>query len=178
MKYEFTLDGTVSVDMEKGPDPIGRPTFTGATAEAKDLHHSGFSESQIPAQIWSSITFRGGEIPIWPERLVDSLVEEVKAGRDISCEDYPDSAPDVEMALRLQDVAGKRVMVGGSISPWVEAIAIALGAKSVTTSDYNAAENHHPLIKTIVVPDLLRKLYSGNAGELAAWQHDLVVRCV
>jgi hypothetical protein len=64
---------------------------------------------------------------VWSKETLAALVGEVKKGKDVSCEDYPDSAPDVELALRIQGVNSKSLMVGGSISPWIESVALALG---------------------------------------------------
>jgi hypothetical protein len=44
----------------------------------------------------------------------------------------------VKPLLIVQGVQGKSVMVGGSISPWVESIALALGCKKIITSDYGS----------------------------------------
>ena len=52
------------------------------------------------------------------------------------CPDYPSSGLDVDLALKIVGVEGKRVNVVGSISPWVEALALAHGAASVITTDY------------------------------------------
>jgi hypothetical protein len=38
----------------------------------------------------------------------------------------------------LADVAGKRVVVVGSVSPWVETLCLALGAASVTTVEVSS----------------------------------------
>ena len=98
------------------------------------MEHSGATyKSQIPEALWKVMKYRGGHTPVWSKEVLDTLVGEVKSGKDISCEDYPDSAPDVELALRIQGVKGKRIMVGGSISPWVESVALALGASSFSS---------------------------------------------
>ena len=107
--------------------------------------------------------------------MVDGLVAEVRAGKDISCSDYPGSSADVEMALRIQGVHGKRLLVGGSISPWVESVALALGVESITTSDYNPALSRHPKIQTIGVPALLQKIYGSVPAVREHYQFDVVV---
>ena len=61
-------------------------------------------------------------------------------------------------------VQGKHLLVGGSISPWVEAVALALGAAKTTTSDYNQVESGHPKLDTVAVPQLLEQLYSEGKG--------------
>ena len=50
--------------------------------------------------------------------------------------------------LYKDKVIGKRALVIGSVIPWVEAILIAIGAKHVTTLEYNQIASAHPQVKT------------------------------
>ena len=43
-------------------------------------------------------------------------------------------------------VIGKRALVIGSVIPWVEAILLAIGAKHVTTLEYNRINSTHPQV--------------------------------
>jgi hypothetical protein len=176
MRYQYSMQGKIGVDW-KEPTNEGQPPDVSKSAPIVPIEQSyGFSKTQIPETIWGAMKYRAGRIPVWTKEVVDALVTDVKSGKDVSCEDYPDSAPDVEMALRLQNVKGKTVMIGGSISPWVEAVTLALGAESITTSDYNPAEIVGvPSIHTIEVPKLLRQLYENTGSALEAYQHDIVV---
>lgn len=84
---------------------------------------------------------------VWSKELLNFLISEVAAGKDISCKDYPESALDVQYALELLGVGQQdRLLVGGSISPWVEAVALHLGVGEVTTVDYSVpqCDNCHP----------------------------------
>jgi len=54
-----------------------------------------------------------------------------------ACEMYPDAVRD------------KNIAVIGSLTPWIEAILVNAGAKSVTTVEYNVPECEHHIIKTI-----------------------------
>ena len=57
-------------------------------------------------------------------------------------------------------VKGKSVLVIGSITPWIETILLAEGAKHITTLDYTVYECDHPKIRTITpsrLADLVRK---------------------
>jgi hypothetical protein len=49
----------------------------------------------------------------------------------------------------LAAIAGKRVAVIGSETPWIEAILCNLGAASVTTVEYNTPDCSHNIIRTI-----------------------------
>ena len=53
-----------------------------------------------------------------------------------------------EMVEKFKDkVNGKKVLVVGSETPWVEAIILAVGAKNVTTIEYNEIVSTHPQVK-------------------------------
>eukprot|EP00039_Didymoeca_costata_P018989 m.335821 g.335821 ORF g.335821 m.335821 type:complete len:435 (+) comp17685_c0_seq1:121-1425(+) len=55
-------------------------------------------------------------------------------------------------------VAGGHVLVVGSVSPWVEACALAAGAAKITTLEYGVLNSTHPKVNTIT-PDEARKAY-------------------
>ncbi len=54
-----------------------------------------------------------------------------------------DSANVYEGLARMNLSSGKRVLVVGSMSPWVEEMALALGAAHVATLEYNAIDVRH-----------------------------------
>ena len=43
-------------------------------------------------------------------------------------------------------VIGRRALVIGSVNPWIEAILLAIGAKHVTTLEYNQITSTHPQV--------------------------------
>ena len=49
-----------------------------------------------------------------------------------------------------EKVIDKHVLVVGSESPWVEAIVLAVGAKFVTTLEYNKIVTTHPQVKHLI----------------------------
>lgn len=51
--------------------------------------------------------------------------------------------------LHIGGLKGKRVVVVGSLTPWYESVALAAGAESVTTIEYNKLEYDHPRISTV-----------------------------
>lgn len=57
----------------------------------------------------------------------------------------------LSQAMHAQQAAlqGSRVLVLGSSSPWVEAAALAHGAKEVVTVEYNQLTYEHPGISTV-----------------------------
>ena len=54
-----------------------------------------------------------------------------------------DSANVYEGLARMDLSSGKRLLVVGSMSPWVEEMALALGAEHVATLEYNAIDVRH-----------------------------------
>lgn len=48
--------------------------------------------------------------------------------------------------LHRKEIEGKIVLVVGSITPWVEAVLLSIGAKHITTLDYNKIRPSHPQV--------------------------------
>ncbi|RYG61303.1 hypothetical protein EON64_18670, partial [archaeon] len=58
--------------------------------------------------------------------------------------------------LRYRElIAGGRLCVVGSSSPWVEAVALALGAESVVVLEYNDLTYAHPAIQTLTGGEMM-----------------------
>ena len=57
----------------------------------------------------------------------------------------------------------KHILVIGSTRPWIEAILIALGAKHITTLEYNPYPTNHPKITTISPIQFSKLVMSGKA---------------
>lgn len=73
---------------------------------------------------------------IWTQKHTDQLLKLALERVDFSPPVYPHSVPDLYDAFDRVPVKGLRVMVAGSVSPWVEAVLTAYGAQSVHTMDY------------------------------------------
>jgi hypothetical protein len=106
------------------------------------------SPAQLATAIATTMQWERNEagirVPLWTPSIIQTLVDLSKAGQDISVRDYPGSVPDLQVAWRSQGgIANLRVMVAGSISPWVEAALIAAGAHS-TTSPHTTTEKRQP----------------------------------
>ena len=50
------------------------------------------------------------------------------------------------------EIKEKRVLVVGSQTPWVEAVLLAIGAKHITTLEYNTIHSSHPQVRIFFVP--------------------------
>lgn len=76
--------------------------------------------------------------PVWTDEVIDILLDALRNGEDISPPSYPKAAADITAAMEYaKGLHDMDVFVGGSISPWVEALALHHGARSTTTADYN-----------------------------------------
>ena len=59
------------------------------------------------------------------------------------------------LLLHKHKVVGKKALVIGSETPWVEAILLAVGAKHVTTLEYNRITSTHPQVNNLPVRNLI-----------------------
>jgi hypothetical protein len=66
---------------------------------------------------------------------------------------------------------GKRVAVVGSLTPWYESVALAAGAESVTTIEYNKLAYDHPRISTVTNAEW----YGAGGGHERGVRFDVVL---
>ena len=91
----------------------------------------------------------------WSAALVDTLV--ALAAKDeprVAPDDYPLAALQYYRALARHSVTGREVLVAGSISPWLEAIAISRGAASVASVDYTPPRTASTRIRVLAMESL------------------------
>lgn len=87
---------------------------------------------------------------------------------------------DYALYLHRNEIQGKTVCVFGSMEPWAEAAALALGARQVVTLDYNNLTYAHPAITTVsgrefdsfYAPDSPYRGYFDVAVSASAFDHD------
>lgn len=117
---------------------------------------TGTYASQIPGA--SLEFFKDGQVE-WSQAHTDKLVNLVRAGHDISPPDYPYAVPDLQEALeRAMNSAGlrtsARVLVAGSISPWVEATLAASGINNIFTMDWDPRSIQSNITKLVLRKDV------------------------
>jgi len=94
---------------------------------------------------------------IWTRELIDSLVGNIVANASRKEEKIPygDHVPHLLLQAAQEvrgngdednGVNGKRVLVIGSMTPWIEATFLAAGARSVVTLEYRAIDARHPQV--------------------------------
>jgi len=67
----------------------------------------------------------------WSEAFVDGFIDKVRKGEPVA--NYPDDLPHIKVAIEDLQVQGKRILVIGSETPWLEAMLLFAGAAHVTT---------------------------------------------
>lgn len=120
------------------------------------------SITQVPTICHRYMTYNGKTwLPNWSNELIDILLSECKKGNinNLSPDDYPTSALQIYEAFKNTSVQDKNVAVLGSVSPWIEALAIHCGAKSVTTIEYSKINIESPLINFLNVSDIKEEKY-------------------
>jgi len=93
--------------------------------------------TQIPKDTMDVFKVVQADLPVWTEELVERLMTRFKEGTPVEPLDYPGAGTDVKLALELVGVKDKAVFVLGAISPWIETIALGMGASKTVTVDYN-----------------------------------------
>lgn len=100
-----------------------------------------------------------------PEKAKDPEVGDKSIERYMHLASIRDNDPEEDMgyeeapmvfydAFDAHPIAGKSVLVMGSLTPWVEAICLHYGAKEITTSDFIPIFSEDDRIKTVLQPDL------------------------
>lgn len=82
----------------------------------------------------------------YTEAEIDELIAKAKRK-----EEYYYGATDTYLYNAISEfpIAGKNVVILGSLVPWFEAVCVASGAKTCTTIEYNKLDYAHPKLKTM-----------------------------
>ena len=130
---------------------------------------------QIPSELYNDYTMNGTidvidrylddsnnsiNNPMWSNNIIQTFVG-IYTFSNITSQDFTIVEPypgcsklHVEACEKYSDnIKNKNIAVIGSITPWIEAILINAGAKSITTVEYNVPECNHDIIKTISYDD-------------------------
>lgn len=112
--------------------------------------------SKIPiAEFFSEEGYLGGvaKTPIWTRDYIDAMVKNSRTPgrRDVHWHyDKLDTSFIFDAVDRWGPVGidGKRCLVVGSETPWVEAILLGYGAREVSTLEFGKIESQHPQVTT------------------------------
>lgn len=100
--------------------------------------------------------------PIWSNDLIDTFIKKFNPNKiindEIGYEDYKNGALYILFACckYTEHIKNKNVAVIGSLMPWIEAILINYGAKTITTIEYNKPECNHDIIRTITYDEFCK----------------------
>lgn len=107
---------------------------------------------------------RDTEVPDWSKEMVNEMMRLTRAGQ---LEGYygVNVTQELRKALEFANgVRGGHVLVIGSSKPWVEAVALVAGAKSVVTLEYGEIRTSHPDIATLTPVQFRERFISGKLG--------------
>lgn len=93
----------------------------------------------------------------WPNSVIDSLVQAVKDGTwdSVHVSSYgPNVTKHFMDTFEKYPMKGKDVLVVGSRWPWVEALCLVYGAKSITTVDFIVPVLHRDDLRAITIEEL------------------------
>jgi len=140
---------------------------------------------QIPLEIIDEFTL-GGQVPTvcvtindlrfdqeiapWLEKDVDEMIEHARLGKLKGNYGIRESNLLIEAVGQVPNIGNKHVLVLGSQNPWVEAIALAAGARQVDTLEWSKIKNSHPKIRPMQPPEFFKRLSDATLP-----QYDVVI---
>lgn len=167
-KVSYDVLNTIFVDnyIDRGPMILSTlPYYDDFTAFETRLAGDSKLEDKVPY-------FESGHIPnqltpymdydvinynqTWSNQLIDVALSLAKQRVDISPEYYEYTALDFYSAFSAYSIADKKVLVAGSICPWIEAIALAFNASEVITSESSDIISQSDLIQVLKPTDVLK----------------------
>jgi hypothetical protein len=98
---------------------------------------------------------------VWLKEMIDLTVSDIKNGEDVSPGAYPSSALQIKDAVEKVGAIGHRVLIAGSISPWVESVLIAsdIAFSAIDTTDYNKIEIMDDRITFVAIDQVIDNVY-------------------
>jgi hypothetical protein len=127
-----------------------------------NLRNAYTLDGQIPVYDWYLNDSVGSRVIRWDNNYIQSFIDRFTFENVLNdmCggETYAGAAKlHVQACQKYVDsIKNKDVAVIGSQSPWIEAILVNAGAKSVTTVEYNVPVCNHPIIKTVSYDDFCK----------------------
>jgi hypothetical protein len=96
----------------------------------------------------------------WTQRMIDEMIDQANAGTLKSTYGLA-ASHSLKRLLEQLPIRNTRVLVIGTERPWVEAIALSLGAAHVVTLEYSTIISMHPRLSA-VTPSMFRKQFMDN----------------
>jgi hypothetical protein len=114
---------------------------------------------------WYSYERHGGSAlkPHWSRAVVDKAIDD--AFNDCpNTGNYPGSCIDITAAINAFPIRNQTGIVLGSVSPWLEGILLAHGARHLTTVEYGRIVSDDPRIRTVSPLTMASQLLGGGGG--------------
>lgn len=111
--------------------------------------------------------FLGGKAyqPVWKNDLIETWKEQCRNGTLVGNYGVEETNELFKGLQHAPGIKNGRVLVIGSMTPWVEACAWAAGASSVVTLEYGSIESQHAQISSFT-PDKMRVAYLEGSLQL------------
>jgi len=104
---------------------------------------------------------------VFTQQEVEQYVARARAGRPYD-PSYPGAANLVAEAAGEVNVTGRRVLVIGSQTPWVEAVLLMKGARQVVTLEYGLFHSEHPAWEILRPAEFHQRYKTGSLGQFEA----------
>ena len=93
---------------------------------------------------------------VWPYDLIEKMIVEARNESLVGTYNKAETQAVRQAIAHAPGVVGGRVLVIGSETPWVEALALEAGARHVTTLEYGKIESRHPNVTTLLPAEFQR----------------------
>jgi hypothetical protein len=90
-----------------------------------------------------------GQIPVWSEQMVSNYLSQARQSQLYGPYGISDTNALRDGLLHAAGVKNGRVLIIGSITPWVEACVLEAGARQIVTVEYSKIESYHTQIQTL-----------------------------
>ena len=107
---------------------------------------------------------------VWTEEQIETWKQQALQGNFDGFGNYQliDRQTLFDVLKNVVNITNQSVLVLGSETPWVEALCLASGAKTVTTLEYGAIVSHHPQVHVLTPSEFRHSYLSGTLSTFDA----------
>lgn len=147
-----------------------------------DLDHGlRYAPATIPKELWDDFTMNNrinvtsyyfddhfvgkqGQTPVWSEQMVSNYLSQARQSQLYGPYGISDTNALRDGLLHAAGVKNGRVLIIGSITPWVEACVLEAGARQIVTVEYSKIESYHTQIQTLTPNEFREHFLKGKLG--------------
>lgn len=149
---------------------IGDPSIPRYPPKRLEKYYTLNGLIPIRYDVWFNQTYVGTDAKnnIWTEEFFKPITDKIERN-------FPKKRPMASYGMQPNefvtnlkahvDFNGKRVLVIGTEYPWLEATALWLGAKHVTTLEYGKIFNQHPKVTALLPSEFRQQYQEGTLGQ-------------